>query len=343
MNENIILIMPIFNGYEKILEKEASKQYKSVIAIFYDESDFFSLKKMNFFARAILFIIKSLVAGNPHENKLFIKIRDFFLSFYAFPKFEKWVLNQINTDLVYDNLIVVKGYGLSENAIQLMNVKCKSLYQWDNVIHFPSTLSLSKAFDVVYSFDKADAQSKGWNFLPNFYFSNAHKDELKSNDLFFVGVYSPLRLRILIDLIDWANARGYTYYLKLYSPYLQENEIITNKKIHKEKYNEIFRKSKFIVEISKCEQVGYSQRYLESLANGSLFVVANSSEYTLNQGHIISLSDFKSNNIVQNEFLLNSQLTCNEREMLEVCEVSNWLKLLTNNPAAVYFCRENIN
>lgn len=332
--------MPRFNGYEKILEKEASKQYKNVIAIFYDESDFFSLKKLNFFEKAILFIIKSLVAGNPHENKLFIKIRDFILSFHAFPKFEQWVLNQINTELVYDNLVVVKGYGLSENAIQSINVKCKSLYQWDNIIHFPSTISLSKAFDVVYSFDKADVQSMGWKFLPNFYLSVAHKENeinLKSNDLFFVGVYSPLRLRILADLIVWANANGYTYYFKLYSKFLQENEIITNEKICKEEYDDMFRRSKFIIEISKCEQVGYSQRYLESLDNRSVFVVANSSELKVSKGHIISLSEFKSNNIVQNEFLLSSFLTFDESEVLEVCEVSNWLKLLTCNSNAIYF------
>lgn len=332
--------MPKFNGYEKILEKEASKQYKSVTAIFYDETDFFSLRKLSFFEKSILFIISFLVAGNPHENSFFIKIRDFILSFHAFPKFEKWVLNQINTKLVYDNLVVVKGYGLSENAIQSINAKCKSLYQWDNIIHFPSTISLSKVFDVVYSFDKADAQSMRWKFLPNFYLSSkSKKDEinLKSNDLFFVGVYSPLRLRILADLIVWANVNGYSYYFKLYSKFLQEDEIITNKKICKEKYNDIFRRSKFIIEISKCEQIGYSQRYLESLDNGSVFVVANSSELNVSKGHIISLSEFKSNNIVQNNFLLSSFLTLDESKVLEVCEVSNWLKLLTCNSDSIYF------
>lgn len=332
--------MPKFNGYEKILEREASTQYKSVTAIFYDESDFFSLRKLNFFEKSILFVISFLVAGNPHENSFFIKIRDFILSFHAFPKFEKWVLNQINTKLVYDNLVVVKGYGLSENVILSINAKCKSFYQWDNIIHFPSTLSLSKAFDVVYSFDKADAQSMGWKFLPNFYLSSKpKKDEinLKSNDLFFVGVYTPLRLRILADLIVWANINGYSYYFKLYSKFLHESEIITNKKIGKEKYNDLFRRSKFIIEISKCEQVGYSQRYLESLDNGSVFVVANAQELKVTKGHIISLTEFKSNNRVENDFLLNSSLSLEESEMLEVCEVSNWLKLLTCNSDAKYF------
>ncbi len=329
--------MPKFNGYEKILETEAYKQYDFVQTVFYDEIDFFSLKKLPFFVKVILFLAKVLISGNPHENKFFITMRDYFLSHYLFEEFNRWVFSKINPNLVYDSLLVIKGYGLSEGLMHSICARNKVLYQWDNIVHFPSTLKISKIFDSVYTFDKGDASSMGWFFLPNFYLPCVDNAPSKSNDFFFVGVYSELRFEILSNLISWCRLNEYSYFIKLYSPDLKENELITNRKISKEDYNDIFVRSKYIIEITKKEQIGYSQRYLEAISNRSLFVLANAYSYPSCQGRIFTLFDLKQKSREQLEFLLEAELTETESELLSVCSVSNWLSLLSGDHHALYF------
>tara|TARA_R110002033_G_scaffold170585_1_gene213446 strand:- start:14595 stop:15599 length:1005 start_codon:yes stop_codon:yes gene_type:complete len=329
--------MPRFNGYEKILEAEACKQYDFVHTIFYDEMVFFSLKKMPIFAKGIIYFVQCLISGNPHENKWFIKLRDFFLSLYAFPKFNKWISSKINPNLIYDSVVVIKGYGVSEKLIKSISTRHKSFYQWDNIVHFPSTLVFSRFFDAVYSFDKTDAEAMGWLFLPNFYLSHVHEFQSKSNDFFFVGVYSELRFEVLTDLVSWCSSNEYTYFIKLYAPCLQESDLITNEKVSKEKYNEMFKQSKYIVEITKNEQDGYSQRYLEALDNRSLFVVASAPNHVSDEGRLFSLLEFKLKERVEIDVLLESELSETEEKLLRICDVSNWLKILSGDKGAIYF------
>lgn len=335
MSNRILLIMPKFNNYEKILELQACKKFSIVDVVFYDEIDFFSLKKMPFFIKLILFITKAITNKNHHESVFFIKLRDFFLSIYSFPKFNKWVRSKVNSKFKYDNLIVIKGYGLYQTTIDSIASNYKAFYQWDNVIHFPSTLKIVSCFDVVYSFDKKDSEKMGWHYLPNFYLPRVSK--IKNNDVFFVGVYSQLRYKILTEIINICHLRGYSYFIKLYSPNLQEDNLITNTKLPKEKYNEVFERSKFIIEITKQEQDGYSQRYLEALNNKSLFIIANSSYSMPCGGRVLSLDEFMSKSKMEIDFLLESEYLDSEKELLAICSVSNWLGILCGDYNSVYF------
>ncbi|HIF9399494.1 TPA: hypothetical protein ACX6RT_003442 [Photobacterium damselae] len=322
MNNKLLLIMPIFNGYENELKKVAQLNFKSVDAILYNEKDFFSLYKLPFYAKFILFLLKLVIYGNMNENRVFIKVRDFFIRKYLCDDFNRWVLSKQSG--YYDNLLIIKGFGLYAETIDCITAKKKTFYQWDNLIHFPTVLEIIDSFDSVYSFDINDARRIKGEFLPNFYIPR--NKVKKNNDMFFVGVYSKERYTILKKLTVFCNKNNYKFYFKLYHSELKEDQIITNKKISPENYNRLFVRSKFILEITKDEQTGYSQRYLEALDNNCLFIVKDAK--VKEKGKIISLDFFLHNSSKLIEARLKSDLSGDEKALLNLCRIDNWLEKL---------------
>ncbi|GAD28973.1 hypothetical protein PLEI_0617 [Photobacterium leiognathi lrivu.4.1] len=322
MNNKLLLIMPIFNGYENELKKVAQLKFKSVDAVFYDEKEFFSLYKLPFYVKVILYFLRLIIYGNMNENRVFIKIRDFFIRKYLSDDFNRWVLSKQSG--YYDNLLIIKGFGLYAETINCITAKKKTFYQWDNLIHFPTVLEIIGCFDSVYSFDINDARRIQGEFLPNFYIP---RDKIKkNNDMFFVGVYSKERYAILKKLTVFCNENNYTFFFKLYHSVMKEDQIITNKKISPKNYNQLFIRSKFILEITKDEQIGYSQRYLEALDNNCLFVVKDAK--VNEEGKILSLEFFLNNSSKLIETRLKSDLSVDEKALLNLCRIDNWLEKL---------------
>ena len=322
MKKKILLIMPVFNGYENELEKVAILKFKFVDTIFYEEKDFFSLHKLPVYAKIILYCLNFFICGNMNENKLFIKVRDFFNKKYLFDDFNRWIID--NQSGCYDNLLIIKGFGLYAETIDYIQAKKKTLYQWDNIAHFPTVFGIIDSFDSIYSFDMNDARKIKGEFLPNFYIPR--KKIKKNNDMFFVGVYSNQRYKLLKKIIKYCKEKNYTFIFKLYHSEMEEDEIITNKKIPPKEYNRLFIRSKYILEITKDEQFGFSQRYLEALDNNCLFIVNNMKEKT--HGKVVSLEYFLSNSSIVIENKFNNDLSSDEKVLLKSCEIDAWLERL---------------
>jgi hypothetical protein len=319
--------MPKFNGYENELEHEANKISNELVFISYNESDFFSVRKLPLIAKLVLFAIRFFLVRkkNPNENKVFIKARDFFLKKKAFAKFNSWIESQVQGD--FDCLLVIKGFGISAKVISNIIAGHKVIYQWDVLEHFPSTKEIYPLFDLVFTFDPADAELNHWEYLPNYYIKSEVRD--KKYAVVFVGTYSKLRFDILNKLAVHCESIDCPFFIKLYHPTLSDGYIITNEKISKDEYREAFETSKFVFEISKPEQNGYSQRYLEALSNESRVIVYT--DELINSNGVISLSLFmtlsKENIFSPYDFSYDPATI----EFMNICRIDNWLKKLVVN------------
>lgn len=320
----LLVIMPKFNGYEHELEIEANEISNELVFISYNESDFFSLKQLPLMDKIVLFIIRSLLIRkkNPNESRSFIKVRDFFLRKKAFLNFNNWITNQVHGD--FDCLVVIKGFGISSKTISSIRANNKVIYQWDNLEHFPSTKEIYPFFDSVFTFDPIDAELNRWEYLPNYYIKREIRE--KKYAVMFIGTYSELRFNILSKLATHCRSIDCPFFIKLYHPTLSEDSIITNKKIDKEKYREVFETSKFVFEISKPEQNGYSQRYLEALSNESRVVIYT--DELLDSNGVISLPLFMELSKESIFSPYNFAYDLKTLEFLEKCKIDNWLRKL---------------
>lgn len=181
-NKNILLIMPKFFDYPKIISKELEAMGFHV--------DFFDDRP------STKGIVKAII--RVKRNMINHMIKKYFQSIFETVKKKK-----------YDYIILISGQSLSFSKEMLQQLKDQQqdakfvLYQWDSMNNFPYIKEMHSLFDKLYSFDRKDCERcDGIRFLPLFYSERYKKIGEKKADSYqydfcFVGTAHPQKYKFV--------------------------------------------------------------------------------------------------------------------------------------------------
>lgn len=194
----------------------------------------------------------------------------------------------------YDYVFVIKGEGVSKAFLEQLKLQNKNayfiLYEWDSIKRLPFLNEISECFDIVYTFDRIDAQTnKNMIFQPLFYVdSHLTVSKQKEFDLFFVGVYYEERFEVLKKLIDQCETLGLNYYFYLYTHrttilkkklFTREHRkyisILKSRSLSYSQYQKKLLSSSCVLDFHHLEQYGLTMRTIEVLSMKKKLLTTN--------------------------------------------------------------------
>ncbi|HEX4130488.1 MAG TPA: hypothetical protein VHZ24_10610 [Pirellulales bacterium] len=195
----------------------------------------------------------------------------------------------------YDFILVVRGEFLNRAWLEWLRAAQPQarmvMYQWDPVrIHdFRPVIDV---FDRVASFDRADCEQYGLDYLPLFFCRDL--DRLRDGgdeprwDLTFVGTLHSDRTRIALDLAEQAAAAGLSTFLFFYltwTSYTKQAWIqrtiprrvphLSLRPMPRSRLLEIIGRSRAVIDVNKPEQTGLTMRTMEVLGAGRKLITTN--------------------------------------------------------------------
>ncbi|QDX31260.1 CgeB family protein [Dickeya poaceiphila] len=201
-------------------------------------------------------------------------------------------------------------------------------YMWDSIANKKKSLQYLRLFDDCFTFDHADAERWGFNFLPLFY-STEYENIYKCNDelnyeLCFIGTIHGQRMNFVnkvLESIDKKNNFIYFYcpsklvfyYKKYITKELKDVAIsaVSFKSMSSEQVVNIIKKSKCIIDVPHFAQKGLTMRTIEMLGAGKKIITTSSS--------VAGYDFFNSSNIyVANEHNLSEVSSFLEEEYKEL-------------------------
>ncbi|MBW8778501.1 MAG: hypothetical protein JF585_04725 [Burkholderiales bacterium] len=195
----------------------------------------------------------------------------------------------------YDLLLVIQGECVFEPTLRLLRTAYPTarmvFYTWDSLSNKPQTRRRLRFYDQCFSFDESDAASCRIDFRPLFFtpgFERAAPAE-PTWDISFVGTIHSDRYRIVkalqAELPD--PARG-CWYLYLQAPWMYAaRKVLTNtiagatrsefrfEPLPKARVQEIFFRSRAVLDIEHPAQHGLTMRTLEALGSRTKLVTTN--------------------------------------------------------------------
>lgn len=193
----------------------------------------------------------------------------------------------------FDYLIVIRAYKMRNWFIEALKKRNPDIYtimyQWDSLSFWDSDYRyLIPSFDRTLSFDYKDCAVLQIPYCPTF-----HMDEYSSIkkcpqviDFIFCSNYTDEKYAFIKTFLEYANERGYKVHTHLYLSWfkfikerLKKNKInynhISFKRLKREEYFELFRKSKTIVDFSATVQTGLTMRVIDALGSGKRVLTNN--------------------------------------------------------------------
>lgn len=268
--KNVLLIMPLFFGYESEIKKALEKEGASVKMIYENINDIYMRYKV------VYRYIKPLQKIATHQY------------------YKKQLATRKEK---YDYVLVIRGFSVSEEILTQIKAEASEdcryiLYLWDSIKRCANPLKIAHMFDKVYTFDHDDAKTYGWEYHPTFYIDAlADAEKEKDIDISFVCSMHSQRYQILKAL----EAFSQTMDLKLYA-HVYLNKLIFFKykyldrkplfiKIGKgelkhhmlslEDTYALYQRSRIVVDFTNPEQTGFTQRTFEAMGNGCKLITSN--------------------------------------------------------------------
>lgn len=265
--KNILLFMTNFYGYHKNVITELENQG-------YNVTWFLDKVELSTKDRVINKFVRS------HASKLFDAY------------FEKSIESVKNC--AFDEILIIFGANFFKEKHITFLRNCFPgtkivYYAWDSVDNFPGIEDLLLKTDISYTFDYNDSKKYGVGFLPLFYVNN----EIDENDIvfdvstvmsFFVEKSDGVK-RAIDSLPDdsvkylYLRVRDKLYYRKLQifhaaeisglEPYFHFEALSSNE------VNDVFVKSKAVIDCPLPKQNGLTMRTFETLALGKKLVTTN--------------------------------------------------------------------
>ncbi len=201
-------------------------------------------------------------------------------------------LKKIHTPKDCQYVFVVKGNGISDRVIEVIRqnnpIAEMILYQWDSLRNF-DYLPLAKKFHRVLSFDRADCEEYGLEYLPLFYsddYANIApvEDSNCSIDILFVGSATDERIDFLRRMKDNTRDRPLRIVSRLYcskAHYLfywmrgKHNSSLTTRRLTTPQLIQLIRNSKAVLDVSNRYQTGLTMRTFEALGAGRMLLTTN--------------------------------------------------------------------
>ena len=300
-----------FYGYEKEIVEELKKKYK---IIFVD----YNLNLFEKFISKFLKKIRVYLINKKIKKQLKIKDIDILLSISG-------------KEIYFGNIkFLEKEY----------KIKKKILYLWDNIARVPNFFEINKFFDKVYTFDFADSEKYNLRYRPTFYSKRLEEFKIKDInfikkiDIFFIGIYRKNRLEILKNLYKNKENFIYLYYSRIFyyiykfmrkKDFKNIREYINFSPITREKYNEIFMQSKYIIDIPEENQTGFTQRVLDAIFLEKKVITTQkniSEESIYNPNNILIIEKYE--DIVRNEDFFKKKYEKIPKDKIEYYSISYW-------------------
>lgn len=283
-DKKVLLIVPKYFGYEKVIKDQIEKMGATVFVIF-ENLDNFSYK-YRFIKNYIPFVFKKSV------HNYFIRELDTFPS-----------------DI--DHVLVIRGEFINGNILSYMKSKfgsnCKfSMYQWDSVNNNANAIEIARYFGKISTFDKEDAIKYRWNYRPLFYINEFIKGEkICKNDILFIGSLHSNRIEILNFLQKYCEVKSYKFESHIYTKRLvylkrkylnrrpgyisaKDTDVSFNSLSLQECYDK-YNNSKVVVDYTHPGQSGYTMRTIECLGSECKLITNNK--------QVLDADFFDSNNI----------------------------------------------
>jgi hypothetical protein len=267
-DKKILLIAPVFNGYEKHIISEL--ELRGACVHFFGEMQ--KIPYANFLTkflltRGICNIIQKIYLGR--------------------------ILGKI--DSKYDYILIIRGEYITEKFLLKMfekaNITKKILYQWDSLQYLPNIRSLAHLFDRKLSYDPTDCRDQGFEYQPTFavkYFTSSQQNAVKMYDFSFVGSFDEHRYKYVDRLKKFAEKNGYSFQFRMKMSFvrfiikkltdsefrLDWSEVIF-KNIPLKEVSRIVRSSNIVLEILKDKQTGMTLRTFEVLGCGVKLLTNN--------------------------------------------------------------------
>lgn len=267
MKSAIVVIMPFFYGYQKLIELELRKHYSRV------------------------FVIPEYFIKNPRYYTIFKKLSPFACDMF-WRKYEERIINIVDKYSI-NKILIIRGAGLREEFLRklslISNMKIIN-YQWDSVDNNPNALMIAKYAKHNMTFDREDSQKISlFSYLPLFYCFEKNKVcKKKRFDILYLASWSSARIEGLKELRNYCAKNDLTFYSHLYlafHSYISRIFSISGvpfrdiqfHMISRTRYLDLLGACIAVFDVSNKRQSGITMRTIEALALQKKVITTNKS------------------------------------------------------------------
>lgn len=272
VRKKILLISPVFFGYEKKIQRELEVQGWDVT-------------------------FSDTRPSNTFLTKLLIRLGVTFLIRNQLKNHHSTILELIKNNN-FSKILFVNPEGFGERFFQTL--RCISpdvdirLYLWDSIDNKPLIKTTLKYYNKCFTFDRSDAaQLKNFKFLPLFYSNEYENINLKLKrdyDFVFIGTVHSQRMKVVEYFRTWSEQekKNFFYYLFIQSRIIYWVRRLTDvnfaqykdytfsfKSLSVEEILDIFSSTKAVIDIEHDKQNGLTMRTFEVLASGIKLITTN--------------------------------------------------------------------
>ena len=268
----VLLIAPMFFGYEKLIKKELEDQGATV--------DYFNDRPDNtFLTKSLIRINRRLISRktNSYYDKIIDSVHDTY----------------------YDHILIVRGEAISkERLIKLRNSQPKAkitLYLWDSMHYNQNAGVIKSHVDRVLSFDRVDVdENSDMEFLPLFYGKEFEKAASVSDgyiyDACFIGTIHTDRYRVLEKIIEALESDGFKVFIYCYYPskflYILRAIVDSDFRRFAKKYIDFagmklpdvvarIAESRAVIDVNRPDQRGLTMRTIEAVGAQRKVITTN--------------------------------------------------------------------
>jgi len=318
--KNILIILPFYFGYQKVIKTFLLNSGANIWMIDEDVNEF------SFFYRSISVYFPTLyykIVRNYYHKR-----------FMALPSHIDYVL-------------VIKGSTLTINEMDYLKSKYKYakfiMYQWDSVSNYPYAVNVSSWCDFCLTFDPIDAKKYNWKYRPLFFdMQVCHKVETRDIDIAYICSLHSERVKLYKALLKMANREHFIFFDYLYSnrwtfyrqKYLKKNKLfdissksVKFKPLSMERVAAIYDRTKVIVDFKFTNQHGLTMRTIESIGHKCKLITNNeliAKEDFYNSANIYIYNDV--NNLEIPSDFLNSEYREIPSEIYNKYTIEGWCK-----------------
>ncbi|MGY5368431.1 hypothetical protein ACXGQP_13930 [Enterobacter oligotrophicus] len=325
--KNILLISPVFFGYEKKIQKELEVQGWNVT--------FIDTRPSN------SFLTKALIRLGFH-----FLIRD------RLKQHHSSILEVISNGS-FSKILFVNPEGFNERFFEDLRKVSPDvdirLYLWDSIDNKPLIKPVLKYFNKCFTFDRADANKvDNFHFLPLFYCDEYGKISLKNTrdyDFVFIGTVHSQRMKIVQYFKDVSvrEKKNFFYYLFIQSRVIYWIRRLTD--VNFSQYKDftfhfksltvsdilnVFSSSRAVIDIEHDKQNGLTMRTFEVLASGIKLITTNKDIINYDLYHPDNVYIIDRYNVKFDSSFLETPFKAYAPGILEKYKLNSWVHSLVN-------------
>ena len=319
-NKHVLLMLPKFFGYERIIASHLRKVGATVTVIYenMDEVSYFYRMINAYFPRKMpkimnRYFLKRLV---PIANKL-------------------------------DYVLLIRGEFLNPEVLEILKNKtrdgCKfCMYQWDSVKNNCNAIIIKDFFDCVSTFDPVDSKKFGWKYRPLFFVPELIEKTAENIDVLYMCSLHSKRIEVLnklkklcsekrLKLYRWVYSKKLVYYKRKYlnkrSGYISANDSDISSKVMDVRVTySFYNRSKIIVDYTHPGQDGFTMRTIEALGCGKKLVTNNNNVLEADFYNPNNIYVYSAENLEIPDAFINAEYCAIDKTVYNKYDIDEWIR-----------------